>query len=453
LDAARVTTNFAAGGDVTKWANRNGVTFLNASVQGTAQQVRNIREAKANGLKGMMKLGAKFVAAGLPFVLLNALMWDDDEDYENLSDYVKENYYIIAKYGDGQFVRIPKGRAIAVIQNGFEEMRNLITGDDEADFERFGELLVDYLVPNNPLDDNVFAPIADVLQNKTWDNEDLVPSRLQDVPSAEQYDETTDSISKWIGETTNTSPYRWNYLLDQYSGVIGDILLPMFTPQAEGGDNSLLGNMIAPLKNEFTTDSVLKNQNVTDFYDIVDSLTKNENSKYATTEDILKYKYMNSVRSELSDLYKQKREIQNSNLSDDVKYQAVRNIQKQIDEIAENSLESYDNMRTFDGYAIVGGKFYNTHASELQNIEADKDASGKTISGSRKKKVIAYINNLDIPYEDKLILYKSEYPSDQTYNTAIVNYLNGRDDISYDEMVSILQGLGFTIKGDRITWN
>ena len=107
LDAARVTTNFAAGGDLTKFLNTNGCTFLNASMQGAVQQVRNIQEAKMNGLKGWVGLATKFAIAGLPSILLNSLMWDDDEDYEELSDYVKDNYYVVAKYGDGQFVRIP----------------------------------------------------------------------------------------------------------------------------------------------------------------------------------------------------------------------------------------------------------------------------------------------------------------------------------------------------------
>lgn len=43
LDAARVTTNFKAGGDITKTLNRNGFTFLNASVQGMQQQIRNVQ--------------------------------------------------------------------------------------------------------------------------------------------------------------------------------------------------------------------------------------------------------------------------------------------------------------------------------------------------------------------------------------------------------------------------
>ena len=136
LDAARVTTNFKAGGNVTKWANRNGATFLNASVQGALQQARNVREANMNGAKGWANLATRFAIAGVPAMILNSLLWDDDDDYEELSDYVKQNYYIVGKYGDGQFYRIPKGRTVAVIQDAIQQISNVATGDDEADLAK-----------------------------------------------------------------------------------------------------------------------------------------------------------------------------------------------------------------------------------------------------------------------------------------------------------------------------
>lgn len=546
LDAARVTTNFAAGGDVTKWANRNGATFLNASVQGFNQQVRNFREAKANGLKGTLTLAAKFAAAGLPVLLLNHLLWGDDEEYEELSDYVKDNYYIVGKFGDGKFVRIPKGRTVSVIQNAFEQMKNLITGNDEVDLKRFGDLLVSNLAPNDPLNDGVWAPIKNAIENKTWYGDDLVPTRLQDLPKAEQFDESTDSISKWLGEKTNTSPYKINYLLDQYSGGIGDVVLPMLTPESDGG------GLLAPWKDKFTTDSVMKNQNVSDFYDTVDELTTNAKSADATDEDVLKSKYMNSVNSTLGDLYAQKREIQNSDLSDAEKSEAVRTIQKQITALAKESLETYENVVIDNGYATVGelqfitnndgewqkltdeqikkqdevtgglgispseywndkkeydfayeypekyeflnnngvtyddyqngseefkeaytwaynnpDKFtmsqvvsndvveYRRLAGELYDIKADKDEDGKTINGSRKEKVIDWLNDLDdLDYGAKLILFKSEYNADDTYNYEIIDYLNGRNDVSYQQMETILKSLGFNVSADgTITWD
>ena len=515
LDAARVTTNFAAGGDLTKFLNRNGATFLNASVQGAMQQARNIREAKMNGLKGWANLAAKFAIAGLPALALNHFLWDDDEEYEELSDYVKEGYYIVGKNNDGKFIRIPKGRTVAVIQSAFEQMQNLVTGDDEADLSSFLNLLVTNLAPNNPLDNNILSPIIQVANNETWYGEDLVPTRLQDLPAAEQYDESTDSISKWLGEKFDVSPYKMNYLLDQYSGVIGDTFLPMLTPEAESGDNSMRGQMLAPLKDMFTTDGVMKNQNVSDFYETVDELTKNAKSSKATDEDVLMSKYMNSVSSELSELYKKKREIQNSSLSDSAKYSAVREVQEQIVELTREGLNSYEDVFTSDTYATVadrhfrrnkdgewekitdkqlekqeevtsylgispteywgnkeeydfayekpekyavaksvgGYEAYKGYSSELYDIKGeDMDGDGRSDTGTRKENVIDWLNELDADYYTKIILFKSEYNADDTYNYEIIDYLNSREDISYEEMETILKELGFEVSNGNISW-
>ena len=97
---------------------------------------------------------------------------------------------------------------------------------------------------------------------------------------------------------------------------------------------------------------------------------------------------------------------------------------------------------------------YRKYTSELNDLRADKDANGKTINGSAKEKKIAYINGLDIDYGAKLILYKDLYPSDNTYNSKIIEYLNGRSDISFQEKLTIMRELGFTVKADgTVSWN
>lgn len=96
---------------------------------------------------------------------------------------------------------------------------------------------------------------------------------------------------------------------------------------------------------------------------------------------------------------------------------------------------------------------YRKYSDDLANIKSDKDTNGNSISGSRKEKVIRYINNLDGDYGEKIILFKSEYPSDDTYNNEIIEYLNDRDDISYEEMETILKELGFSVLLDgTISW-
>ena len=126
-NAAEITTNFKRGGDLAKLANKNGATFLNASIQGSYKQVKNIQQAISNGPRGIAMLAVRFALAGIPFTILNDLIWGDDDEYEQLSDYVKDNYYIIGKYADGKFIRIPKGRVVGVIQKAIDNTREMPT--------------------------------------------------------------------------------------------------------------------------------------------------------------------------------------------------------------------------------------------------------------------------------------------------------------------------------------
>jgi hypothetical protein len=97
---------------------------------------------------------------------------------------------------------------------------------------------------------------------------------------------------------------------------------------------------------------------------------------------------------------------------------------------------------------------YKKYTGDLSDIRADKDANGKAINGSAKQKKIDYINSLNIAYGAKLILYRDLYPSDNTYNKQIIEYLNGRSDISFQEKLTIMRELGFTVKSDgTISWN
>jgi hypothetical protein len=405
-----------------------------------------------------------------------------------------------------------------------EQMQNLVTGDDEVDFSTFFELFMNNIAPNNPLKNNIISPIVQAATNNAWYEGDIVPSRLQDLPAEEQFDESTDSISKWLGEKTGLSPMKINYLLDQYSGGLGDTFLPMLTPEAESGDDSALGNLLAPWKKEITTDKVLNNKNPGNFYDLKDELEVVSNGKNATDKDKMKSLYMDAVSWEMGDLYAQKREIQSGSLPDSVKYEKVRQLQEQINELAKNAMSGYEDVsinglysevgdkrfnldkesgkwyeikpKNADGSAnryyqkeqevtkglgisygeywnnreeynyaydypekytfskAVGGyKSYRSYTSDLYDIKADKDENGKSISGSRKEKVIDYINEMDADYGEKIILFKSEYPADDTYNQDIFAYVNGRDDLSYEEKVSIFKFLEFEVDSEGyVTW-
>lgn len=454
LDASRVTTNFKAGGDIVKFINRNGGTFLNASVQGASQQVRNIVEAHTKGLKGYAVLVTKYAIAGIPALILNNLIWNDDEDYDELQDYVKDNYYIIGKYGDGKFIRIPKGRTVSVIQKIVNNVSEYVNKDKEINIDNLAKdfwegisFASDNLAPNNPIDNNVISPIIQVITNKSWYGEDIVPSRLQDKPNAEQYDETIDSFSIWLGEKLNQSPYKINYLLDQYGGGIADVVLPSLTKQAEN-------NMV---EDKFTTDSVIKSKYPGEFYTKLDELTVKNNSDKATDEDKIKYKYFSSKSKEMSDLYKEKREVQSSDLSDEEKKKQIRTIQNKINQIAKTGLEQVDNLEVSKDTAQIGTEQYYKDGKGKWNIldeEETQKNSNIPIStyADYKQKVYMQIQqkkqsgelkeNQDLKDKDKIqILLDSNYPYTEK-QSLYENYILDNQDKKY----SIIKEAGVNIQ-------
>lgn len=99
---------------------------------------------------------------------------------------------------------------------------------------------------------------------------------------------------------------------------------------------------------------------------------------------------------------------------------------------------------------------YRRYTSDLNDIRAGKDADGDSITGSAKEKKIEYINNLDLDYGQRIILFRSMYDGKEdkaTYNADIVEYLNGREDITYEEMVTILEELDMTVYPDgTVEW-
>lgn len=117
---------------------------------------------------------------------------------------------------------------------------------------------------------------------------------------------------------------------------------------------------------------------------------------------------------------------------------------------------AYENPEKFTMSKVISDdfmEFYN-YKNEMNEFDA-KDASGESVSGLKKERVIDYINGLDLDYGQKIILFRSMYDSKEdknTYNADIVEYLDSRSDISYEEMVEILEALGMTVSGNTVTW-
>jgi hypothetical protein len=330
LGAADITTNFARGGSVTKALNRYLVPFLNPSIQGFDKFIRNATETRSVKAAGSLILKAALM--GIAPALLNALAHRDDDEWDDIPANTKANYYLINAgklFGDGYWIKIPKGRAIAVLSTAAVYGKEKIDGED-VKFSDVFEVIKSNIAPTDIFNQNIATAWTQAkLTNPdnpgtTWYGGNIESDRLQNYRPEDRYDEKTDELSKAIGKLFKVSPKKVNYLLDQYTGVIGDLLLPLITPATKSSHWLLAAPQAA-----FTIDTTSTNKTTGEYYDLLDDL------KYdANDGDIgagITRKYVSHAGDEVNDYYQQIRAIQNDkSLSDGEKNRIVRALKAQL---------------------------------------------------------------------------------------------------------------------------
>ncbi len=89
--------------------------------------------------------------------------------------------------------------------------------------------------------------------------------------------------------------------------------------------------------------------------------------------------------------------------------------------------------------------------SSNNELSADKDENGKTISGSAKTKLYEYVNNNISGYENRLVILASKYKMSRTEQQKIVEYIN-KNSKTNDEVISKLEKLSnnFQVKDGKV---
>ena len=415
-NAAEITTNFKRGGDITKAINRNGGTFLNASVQGFSRFVRNFTDIQ--NPQQAVKMLAKIIALGIGPALINDMIYDDDDEYKDLQDYIKDNYYLI-KGKNGTWVRIPKGRAVSVFQDAARRTKYRLRGDKDA-YKGLWSTFKNQVAPNNVFDSNIVSPFVQVAKNKSWSGNPIVSDYTKNAKHPEEeYDVKTDELSKWLGKTFRYSPKKINYIIDQYSGVIGDFALPIGTKYAESkSDSKLYQALVNPALNKFTTNSVTSSKAQQEFYQALQDAEDDRYWSKGTSKDTAVHKYLSSKNREISAIRSEMTKLQESNKPDSEKFEGALEYQKQINEIAKDAVKQSKKIKeTHKQEYEIGGKYYNGKDATSVNPEtvekaqnlglsigewqdiytyqksarADKRPDGTKIYGSAKQKVINYV--------------------------------------------------------------
>ena len=180
-----------------------------------------------------------------------------------------------------------------------------------------------------------------------------------------------------------------------------------------------------------------------------------------------KYFDMQKSISEIEDEYKDRKdEIPEGDMTKDEYNEALDalSLEKKadiVDKIINSGLDDSEKANLYKRYynsdkantmVQLGINVDDFLTYETMEFKADKNSKGKTISGSRKNKVVEYVNSLALNIPQKAIIIKSTNTFKfNDYNEEIVNYVGGLD-LTYEEKTSILEDLGMTVKNGRVYW-
>ena len=180
-----------------------------------------------------------------------------------------------------------------------------------------------------------------------------------------------------------------------------------------------------------------------------------QSTLYTTMQDLKnnggnQSEYLNYL-SKISELKKDKEKTQilaDSKYTDKTKSIIYKNTTGKEDEL-------YNNLLSKDNINININEYLKYKLQEFESDRKDDGTtSGEAISGSKKKKVYSYVNNMNITREQKLILLGMQYKLSNSERTELANLINKLPNTSKDEKMKLYEKMqGFTVyKNGTIKW-
>lgn len=256
-----VTTEFAVSGSKMRgWSTL--FRFMNATVQGITQQIRQLTD-KSTGDRSskFIRLAALNTVLGTVTEILLRSIWGDQDEYEALPAEIRNAYWCIPASGlpgmeDGDYIRLPKAQGLVTATFGLPQAlaAGFMNGDlnDELT-DAFHGLLGEVNIFSSP----AWAPLWEAATNKSYYGSSIVSESMKDLPLGMQYDDTTsqwaikaanwiNTLSSMAGKGDIISPKKLEYVAEQYSGVVGKIATPLAYDYTIGFD---VNDPLAGLRN------------------------------------------------------------------------------------------------------------------------------------------------------------------------------------------------------------
>ena len=234
------------------------IPFFNATVQGIDQQVRMFSSGERSRLgTRLAKTAINNALMGVLQVLMVGVFGDDDdkEGYSWLLDSTKNDFFLFPLHWIDNdvargFVRLPLAQD-ALSKGMFAFGRNLAAGTlgEEYQDEFSVDLLktaYDIILGQIP-DTSIFSSFIDVLLNQTWYGTQMESDYKQKLSEVNRTNTNMPEFFNMLAQRLSAmgahgkfaSPIMLKYLFQQNTGVIGQFLIPMLSPDANGNLNPL----------------------------------------------------------------------------------------------------------------------------------------------------------------------------------------------------------------------
>ncbi|HCP76806.1 MAG TPA: hypothetical protein DIU11_03480, partial [Pusillimonas sp.] len=185
-------------------------------------------------LQGMYKLGRaakndprRFAAVTGAVAMASALfyfMGKDDEEYEQLPDWVRNTYWVVRIPSTGKFVYIPKPFEVGALGTVVERMTELMfSGDDykAKDFANTMTHVVSDQLAMNPVP-QLFKPVMGAFFNyDDFRGVNIDSMGQMRLPAEDRYRASTSAGAVALGQALNMSPQRIEFLVRGYFGWLG----------------------------------------------------------------------------------------------------------------------------------------------------------------------------------------------------------------------------------------
>lgn len=296
-NAAEITVDFSRKGEYGALANA-WIPYFNPAVQGIDKVIRQTFKgdtAKEKFKQAGVTLTRASVIAVLPELLQYLLLkaFDRYDDWEEVSDRMRDTYFLIPLPGEHKFLKIPKTREWGTIL-GTPLMRILEGVEGRSD--PFNNYVEDALLANftvNGVEEIVgIGTLLNLRENKDFAGRDIVPYAYQDASKSMQYDSDTTAIAfsaafaynktiaklaENLGMDIELSPMQLDYILNDYCGDFVYMLAEMAPIGLFDGSMSLgdvFDSVLGSLEGSWVGDNRYSNFYVAEYYDALDYLER-----------------------------------------------------------------------------------------------------------------------------------------------------------------------------------